>query len=110
MSLRLRTYQGEIDRVKVDEVISFAVKTEYCYKHLVTDYLNNMQRRWVKGTYDRTKVIKLLEYFYSNYVRSPFKREMGYDPALNVKERQVFATYFRDYLENEFLKHIKKPK
>jgi hypothetical protein len=71
-----------------------------------------MQRRWIKGTYDRNKAVKLLEYYYSNYVRREFSKrtEMGYDPKLNIEERKAFAIHFRNKLENEFLKHIKKIK
>ena len=101
-----------MDKIKLGEVISFGENNYTCYKHLVNEYLNNMKRRWLNGSYDRNKTIKLLEYYYSNYVRPEFRKrtEMGYDPKLTPEERKVFAIHFRNYLENEFLKKLKKHK
>jgi hypothetical protein len=50
-------------------------------------------------------VIKLLEYFYQNYVRPAMKnpRNYGYDPKLNVAERKEFAEYFRENIESNYL-------
>lgn len=101
-----------MDKEKVRELILWAENNQYCYKHLVGEYLDNMKRRWLNGTYDSAKATKLLEYFYSNYVRPTAKKrtELGYDPKLNPQERIVFANHFKKYLEDEFLKHIKKTK
>ena len=98
-----------MDKIKVNEVIDFAENNYYCYRHLVTDYLGNLQKKKISGKYDRNLAVKLLEYFYSNYVRPEFKKrtEMGYDPKLNPEERKMFATHFRNYLEKEFLNKIK---
>lgn len=101
-----------MDTEKVRELTLWAANNRECYRKLIDIYLPNMQRRWVKGQYNSTKAITLLEYWYSNYVRKEAKKrtELGYDPKLNPAERKAFAIHFRNYLENEFLKHIKKLK
>ena len=101
-----------MDKIKVNEVILFAENNYYCYQHLMNDYLTNLQKKKLRGVYDRNKAITLLEYFYSNYVRPEFKKRtgMGYDPKLDPAERKMFATHFRNYLEQEFLNKMKKKK
>jgi hypothetical protein len=109
MSLKVKHRQSslEIDQIKVDEVISVGENNSYCYKHLINDYLSNLQKKYVRGVYDKEKATKLLEYYYSNYVRREAIKYLSYDPALNVAERKLFGEHFRDYLYNEFLKNIK---
>ena len=100
----------QIDKVLVDEVILFAENDYDCYQALINNYLPNLQKKRLNGTYDRPKSIKLLEYYYTNYVRRFMKmpRKYGFDPKLNPPERALLAKYFADFLYNEYLKNIKE--
>jgi hypothetical protein len=102
-----------IDKVLVREVILFTENDYDMYKVLVTTYLDNLKKKRLNGTYDKAMSYKLLEYYYTNYVRPEMKkpRKYGLDPKLNVEERKAFSKYFGDYLWDEYLKKIKpKPK
>ena len=103
-----------IDRALVDEVIIFAENDSKMYDALMKNYLPNLQKKILAGKYDPEQAIKLLEYYYSVYVRPYMKmpRNGGFDPKLNVEERKLFGKYFRDKLWNEYgLKALaKKPK
>jgi hypothetical protein len=102
-----------IDKVLVREVILFTENDYDMYKVLVTTYLDNLKKKRLNGTYDKAMSYKLLEYYYTNYVRPEMKkpRKYGSDPKLNVEERKAFSKYFGDYLWDEYLKKIKpKPK
>jgi hypothetical protein len=103
---------GQIDKIAVNEVILFAENDSFCYQHLIQDYLANLQKKVLKGIYDHKLAIKLLEYFYSNYVRPQIKKPSlyGWDPKLNPDERKMFAEHFVKYLEVEFLNELKKQK
>ena len=80
----------------------------------MVNYLPNLQKKVLAGKYDPELAIKLLEYYYTNYVRPYMKmpRNYGVDTKLNPEERKAFAKYFRDKLYNEYgLKQLaKKPK
>jgi len=103
-----------IGRDIVEEVIIFAENDSKLYNDLMVNYLPNLQKKVLSGKYDPELAIKLLEYYYTNYVRPYMKmpRNGGYDPKLNPMERKAFAAYFRDKLYNEYgLKQLaKKPK
>ena len=103
-----------VDRQLVDEVIIFAENDSKMYDALMKNYLPNLQKKVLAGKYDPEQAIKLLEYYYTNYVRPYMKmpRNYGFDPKLNPDERKAFAKYFRDKLWNEYgLKALsKKPK
>jgi hypothetical protein len=100
----------EIDRIKVREVVLFAENDKRCYDALMINYLPNLQKKLLKGTYDKKLAVKLLVYYYTNYVRpEAIKRTgMGYDPKLNPAEREVFAQSFVDYLWDEYLSQTQK--
>jgi hypothetical protein len=99
-----------VDKELVREVILFAENNVRCYESLMQNYLPNLQKKVLKGTYDRKLAIKLLVYYYSNYVRPEMikPRVYGLDPKLNPEERLIFAENFVDYLWEEFLSKIKK--
>jgi hypothetical protein len=103
-----------VDRQLVDEVIIFAENDSKMYDALMKNYLPNLQKKVLAGKYDPEQAIKLLEYYYTTYVRPYMKmpRNYGFDPKLNPDERKAFAKYFRDKLWNEYgLKALsKKPK
>jgi hypothetical protein len=103
-----------VDRQLVDDVIIFAENDSKMYDALMTNYLPNLQKKVLAGKYDPEQAIKLLEYYYTNYVRPYMKmpRNAGYDSKLNPEERKAFGKYFRDQLWNEYgLKQLaKKPK
>ena len=102
-----------IDKVLVSEVYNFAMNDYDTYKVLVSTYLDNLKKKRLNGTYDKVKSYKLLEYYYSNYVRPNMKkpRKYGMDPKLNVEERKAVSKMFADDLWDEYLKKVKpKPK
>lgn len=102
-----------IDREKVKEVIAFAENDYDSYKILTTTYFDNLKRKRLNGTYDKAKSGKLLEYYYSNYVRKEMikPRKYGFDSKLNPQERKMFGTYFANVLWSDYIKNIKpKPK
>ena len=106
--------KNTIDRYLVEEVIIFAENDSKLYNDLMVNYLPNLQKKVLAGKYDPELAIKLLEYYYTNYVRPYMKmpRNYGVDTKLNPEERKAFAKYFRDKLYNEYgLKQLaKKPK
>lgn len=101
------------DKVLVRETIMFAENDERSYRALIDNYLPNLQKKKLKGMYDKEKAKKLLEYYYSNYVRPEMKKpsKYGFDPKLNPAERKMFATHFVEVLEDEYgLKKLKPAK
>lgn len=106
--------KNQIDYALLDEVIIFAENDSKLYNDLMVNYLPNLQKKVLAGKYDPELAIKLLEYYYTNYVRPYMKmpRNYGVDTKLNPEERKAFAKYFRDKLYNEYgLKQLaKKPK
>ena len=106
--------KNTIDRYLVEEVIIFAENDSKLYNDLMVNYLPNLQKKVLAGKYDPELATKLLEYYYTNYVRPYMKmpRNYGVDTKLNPEERKAFAKYFRDKLYNEYgLKQLaKKPK
>jgi hypothetical protein len=102
-----------MDKVLISEVYNFAMNDYDTYKILVTTYLDNLKKKRVNGSYDRVNSYKLLEYYYSNYVRPNMKkpRKYGMDPKLSVTERKAVSKMFADYLWLEYIRKIKaKPK
>jgi hypothetical protein len=102
-----------VDRQLVNDVIIFAENDAKMYEALMKNYLPNLQKKVLSGKYDHEQAIKLLEYYYANYVRPYIKlpRNYGFDPKLNPAERKVFAKYFRDLLYNDYgLKEALKAK
>lgn len=101
---------NSIDKEKVREVILFAENNVRCYDALMANYLPNLQKKVLKGTYDDKLAVKLLVYYYTMYVRPEMikPRVYGLDPKLNPKERELFAENFVTYLWEEFLSTMKK--
>ena len=98
-----------VDKVKLNEVIIFAENDYKLYEVLTTTYLNNLKKKRLKGQYDKNKSYKLMEYYYSNYVRPEMKKpsKYGFDPQLNKSEKEAFSKYFGDYLWDEYLKKVR---
>lgn len=103
-----------IDKVALNEVISFAENDRTLYDALMKNYLPNLQKKVISGKYDPEAAIKLMEYYYTVYVRPYMKlpRNYGWDSKLNPEERKAFGKYFRDILWEDYgLKELsKKPK
>lgn len=101
-----------VDKVKVREVILFAENDYSSYEALMNNYLPNLMKKRLAGKYDKKQAPKLLEYYYSNYVRKYMKMpsKYGYDPKLNPEERKMFAKYFSDYLWEEHIKSVRPKK
>lgn len=67
-------------------------------------YVPALQKFIDKGTFQESGAIKLLVYYWTNYVRPSYKKEFG-DLPLNPEERKEFAKYFLKTLkEEEYLK------
>jgi len=103
-----------IDKVALNEVISFAENDRKLYDDLMKNYLPNLQKKVISGKYDPEQAIKLMEYYYTVYVRPYMKlpRVYGWDSKLNPEERKAFGKYFRDVLWEDYgLKELaNKPK
>lgn len=84
-----------------DELILFTENDRRLYDILMKTYLPALQKFVKRGTFDREKALKLMEYYYSNYARPAYKREFGDDLALSKSDRRKFADYFLNYLINE---------
>lgn len=102
-----------IDRVKLREVILFTENDYDLYQVLMTSFYDNLKKKRLNGKYNKTLSYKLLENYYTRFVRPEMKkpRKYGFDLKLNVEERKAFGKYFGDYLWDEYLKKVKpKPK
>jgi len=100
-----------IDKVALIEVISFSENDRYLYDSLMKNYLPNLQKKVLAGKYDPEAAIKLMEYYYTVYVRPHMKdpRNYGWDSKLNVEDRKAFGKYFRDVLWDDYgLKELSK--
>ena len=100
-----------IDKVALNEVILFAKNDSKLYGDLMKNYLPNLQKKVLSGKYDPEQAIKLMEYYYTVYVRPYMKqpRVYGWDSKLNVEERKAFGKYFRDILWDDYgLKELSK--
>jgi len=100
-----------IDKVALNEVISYAENDRYLYDALMKNYLPNLQKKVLAGKYDPEQAIKLMEYYYTVYVRPYMKlpRNYGWDSKLNPEERKAFGKYFRDVLWDDYgLKELSK--
>jgi hypothetical protein len=109
----MATRTHEIDAIAVNEAILIIKNDHQSYIALMKTYLPNLEKKFFKGQYDKEKAIKLMESFYQNVARKRLKsRDYGWDPKFNPAERKAFATYFRDFLHNEFIKKLEiyKPK
>lgn len=94
-------YQDDEDALQ--ELILYAENDSRLYDVLMKTYLPALQKHVKRGQYDPTKAVKLMEYYYTNYVRPAYKREFG-DVPLSKSDRQKFAQHFLDYLiEEKFL-------
>jgi len=100
-----------IDKVALNEVITFADNDRYLYDALMKNYLPNLQKKVMAGKYDPEQAIKLMEYYYTVYVRPHMKnpRYYGWDSKLNPEERKAFGKYYRDVLWEDYgLKELSK--
>jgi hypothetical protein len=99
-----------MDEWKVNEAILFTMNDYDSYTKLMDIYKPNLEKKVLKGIYDKDKALKLLEYHYKNYARPLMKmpRKYGKDLKLNPAERKAYATYFRDYLWGEYLEPLSK--
>lgn len=100
-----------IDKEKVREVILFAENDSYLHMQLVKNYLPNLQKKVISGKYDKELAVKLLQYYYSNYVRPYMIKPSiyGWDSKLNPSERKEFGKYFVECLWDDYgLKELSK--
>jgi hypothetical protein len=94
-----------IDKVAVNEVIQFAENDSRLYDVLMNVYLPNLKKKKKSGKYNSELAVKLLEYYYTNYVRPEMIKpsKYGWDSKLNPAERKLFGKYFVEVLETEYL-------
>lgn len=94
-----------VDKVAVDEVILFAENDSRLYDVLMNVYLPAIAKKKKSGKWDKEKGVKLMEYYYTNYIRPEMKKpsKYGWDSKLNPTERKIVAKYFLDQLESEYL-------
>lgn len=94
----------DIDQTSLNEVILFAENDQNLYNALIKNYLPNLERKVKAGKYNPEMAIKLMEYYYTVYVRPYMKnpRNYGWDSKLNPAERKEFGRYFRDVLWDDY--------
>lgn len=63
-------------------------------------YLPALKKFVKRGNFDRDKALKLMEYYWTNYVRPEYKKQFG-DVRLNPTQRKQFSEYFLSNLESE---------
>lgn len=105
MAVLLGAIKHNVDEIKLREVILFAENDRYLYDILMNTYVPAVKKKVKSGKYNKTLATKLLEYYYTNYVRREMIKpsKYGYDPKLNPEERKRFGEYFRDVIESEYL-------
>jgi len=96
---KFRIRESAVDNDAIQELTLYAENDSRMYDVLMKTYLPALKKFKKKGTYDPEKAIKLLEYYYQNYVRPAYKKEFGDDIKLNPAERKLFSKYFLDSLE-----------
>jgi len=98
-----------LDKDAVREVVLFQENDYDTYRALMDIYLPNLTKKRMAGKYDKKLSYKLLEYYYSNYVRPNMKKpqKYGIDPKLGVAERKAFAKEIGDQLWDEHIKSVK---
>jgi hypothetical protein len=92
---------NQLDKDAANELIMYAENDRRLYDVLHNTYLPALLKFKKKGTFDRVKAIKLLEYYYQNYVRAAYKKEFGDDIRLNPISRKYFSEQFLDSLESD---------
>ena len=91
----------------MQELILYAENDSKLHDVLMKTYLPALQKFVKRGVFDKTKALKLMEYYYSKYVRPAYKREFGDDLALSKNDRVKFSQYFLDTLiEDGFLEGV----
>lgn len=96
-----RIIESDTDDTAISELTLYADNDRRLYDVLHNTYVPALLKFKKKGVYDRTKALKLLEYYYNNYVRPSYKREFGDDIKLNPQERKKFAEYYLSSLEED---------
>lgn len=91
----------------VRELTLFVESDSKLYDALMRNYLKPLLAKLKQGKYDGNLAIKLLEYYYQQYVRPEYKRLFG-DVKLDPSERREFGAYFVDVLQetDEFLAQV----
>ena len=84
----------------VREVVLYAENDHRLYNVLHKTYVPALLKFKKKGTFDRDKALKLMEYYWSNYVRPSYKKDFG-DVKLDPSQRRAFSDYFLTSLEDE---------
>lgn len=84
----------------VEEIVLFAENESRLYDVLMKTYLPALKKFVKRGNFDRDKALKLMEYYWTNYVRPEYKKQFG-DVRLNPTQRKQFSEYFLSNLESE---------
>ena len=85
----------------VQELVLYAENDSKLYNVLHKTYVPALNKFIAKGNFDEMKALKLLEYYFTNYVRPAYKREFGDDIKLNPADRKAFAKEILDSLKSE---------
>ncbi len=85
----------------VEDLCTFADNESKLYDVLHNTYVPALMKFKKRGTFDREKALKLLEYYYQNYVRPTYKKRFGSDIKLNPAQRKNFANYYLTTLEED---------
>lgn len=92
--------ESGVDNDAVTELIGHAMNTNKTYDILMNTYVPALMKFKKKGTFDRNKALKLLEYYYQK-VRESYKREHGDDIKLDPASRKSFSEQILQELEDE---------
>lgn len=76
------------------ELVLYATNDGRLYNGITTSIINNLHKKYIKGTYDSSKAIDLW-YSLSNQASNAYSRDFGY--KFSVQERFTAAVEFEDY-------------
>lgn len=96
----LREASG-VDEDAIRELILYAENDRKMYDILHNTYVPALQKFIDKGTFREAGGIKLLQYYYTNYVRPGYKKEYGEDVRLNPASRAEFAKQILESLKDD---------
>lgn len=94
----------KVDKGYVDEVINYTWNERYLVDILENVYVPVIQKKIDNGTFDYKKGVKLMENYFTKYVKPYFQNSIEHDwiIKLNPKERYYFGVSFLEFILSDF--------